>query len=198
MAFIEKVVRQSVLSTNLLPQRVWCNARDPGVDVSGIAGRGGQMTPVPVLVAEDTGTDEMRFVRKRQAMGGAHNRPRLAASEISLALYERDILSGFEEMYYLLVEHRDDLLAGDGPIQRFGEDQVRFIARPTRTYEQILIESYHPNVLRDAVDRDRLLDHIWLASEDQAWAALIPAELKDLLAGDVPLFTTRPSPHCSH
>src|SRR5437764_4803357 len=57
----------------------------------------------------------------------------------------------------------------------------------------MLDESFHPNVLRDALDRDRFFDRLWVGVEQQPdLSRIIAAERADLLAGDVPLFPTRP------
>jgi lantibiotic modifying enzyme len=45
------------------------------------------------------------------------------------------------------------------------DDQARVLLRPTEIYGRLLWESAHPDVLRDALDCDRLLDRLWLALE---------------------------------
>src|SRR5204862_1266666 len=55
------------------------------------------------------------------------------------------------------------------------------------------MESFHPNLLRDALKRERFFDRLWLAAEFQPQLSrLIAAERADLLRGDIPLFTTCP------
>lgn len=57
----------------------------------------------------------------------------------------------------------------------------------------MLTESFHPNLLRDALDRDRFFDRLWIGIEQQPYLSrIIAAERADLLAGDIPFFTTRP------
>ena len=51
----------------------------------------------------------------------------------------------------------------------------------------------HPDYLRDALDLDRLLDRLWVGVENNPHLLrLIKAERRDLIEGDVPIFTTRP------
>ncbi|HEY6320062.1 MAG TPA: type 2 lanthipeptide synthetase LanM, partial [Thermoanaerobaculia bacterium] len=70
---------------------------------------------------------------------------------------------------------------------------IRAVLRATQLYGQLLGESYHPDVLRDALDRDRLFDRLWLGTEDQPdLAKVVAAEHRDLCAGDVPVFTSTP------
>jgi lantibiotic modifying enzyme len=58
----------------------------------------------------------------------------------------------------------------------------------------LLNESYHPDVLRDAFDRDLLLNQLWIHFKHfPKLARIIPMELEDLQKGDIPIFTTYPA-----
>jgi type 2 lantibiotic biosynthesis protein LanM len=94
-------------------------------------------------------------------------------------------------MYRLLLAQPEALLVPGGPLDRFAQDEIRVLFRATRTYGRLLQESFHPDVLRDALDRDRLLDRLWVGVDRQpALAKIIPAEHDALLRGDIPRFTT--------
>ena len=189
-----KSVDYSVLRVGLLPQRVFGDEDSEGMDVSGLGGVGGQLTSIPVLSVEGERTDEMRFTRKRQPMAGSNNRPSMDGTEVQTHDYGGAIVSGFTTVYETLLRCRQDLLASDGPLMRFANDQVRVLLRPTQTYSVFLWETFHPDALRDALDRDRLLDRLWGAVPDSAYLErMITAERRDLTVGDVPIFTTRPS-----
>src|SRR5690606_22712346 len=70
------------------------------------------------------------------------------------------------------------------------------LARPTQLYNMLLTERSHPDHLRDAVVLDCLYDKLWLAvRHNPKLASLIPSEVRDLQAGDIPIFTTRPDSH---
>ena len=87
--------------------------------------------------------------------------------------------------------HRAELLAPGGPLDRFADDEIRVVLRPTQTYAALLHDSYHPDVLRDALDRDQLLDQLWGPTPYQPHlVTVIPSEQRDLQAGDIPIFTT--------
>jgi len=73
-------------------------------------------------------------------------------------------------------------------------DEVRVRLRPAHVYEQLLAGSFRPNMLRNALERDRYLDRLWTAVPAQpGLARTIPHEQADLLRGDIPKFTTRPN-----
>jgi type 2 lantibiotic biosynthesis protein LanM len=96
-------------------------------------------------------------------------------------------------MYRFLESHREELLAPGGPLSWFADDEVRVVIRATRTYSELLRESFHPDVLHNGLDRDRLFDRLWNgADENPHIAKLIPAERFDLWNGDVPMFTSLP------
>jgi len=186
-------IADSVLSVGLLPWRDWPNLESEGIDISGLGGAAGQITPHAIPDWEKAGTDEMRLTRKRLAMPGAHNRPSLNGADIDLCDYVEEVAAGFCKVYRLLLRHRDELLSPDGLLNRFADDEVRAIFRATRSYGVLLAESFHPDMLRDALDRDLLFDRLWLAVESRPWLAkVIFAEREDLQKGDIPLFTARP------
>ena len=187
-------VSYSVLRIGLLPERVWGNDECEGVDMSGLGTVDGQLTPHALPQWEETGTDAMHLVRKRKPIRADKNRPRLAGAGVNALDYQEEILEGFASTYSLLLKHRDELLAGDGPLARFAEDEVCVFLRSARTYRRLLRESYHPDVLRDALDRDRLFDMLWIEVEDdQDLAQVIRVERDELWRGDIPLFITRPA-----
>jgi type 2 lantibiotic biosynthesis protein LanM len=184
----------SVLGVGLLPQRIWANLESEGIDLSGLGGAAGQLTPNKVPTWEGAGTDEMRLVRKRLEMSGSQNRPTLNGIEVNVLDYAEQIVAGFTTLYQLLLKHRNELLVEDGPLARFSEDEVRVIVRPTQTYATLLDESYHPDVLRNALERDRLFDRLWDWGESLPYLArVIPAERRALWNCDIPIFTARPS-----
>jgi type 2 lantibiotic biosynthesis protein LanM len=192
--FAQRSFSHSVLRVGLLPQQIWVNEEGMGLDLSGMGGAEGQQTPFAVLTADNQGTDEMRFVRKRMEFGASQNRPTLNGAHVSLDDHADDLVAGFTEMYRLLHNRRAELLAADGPLTAFADDEVRLIARATKIYAQVLQESYHPNVLRSALDRDRLLDRLWVGIDYRPeLARLIPAEQADLQKGDIPFFASRPA-----
>ena len=50
-----------------------------------------------------------------------------------------------------------ELLAADGPLAAFAGAETRVVFRPTSTYGELLTESCHPDVMGNALLRDRLL-----------------------------------------
>lgn len=186
-------VSYSVIRTGLLPRRIRSDEDGEGVDLSGMGGKDGQLSLYATARFEDTGSDRMRLVLARTALQGTKNRPRLGDQAVDLGEHAGALLQGFADGYRTLARHRSALLAADGPIARFRDDEVRVILRPTRLYALLLADSFHPDHLRDAVDRERHFDKLWVAA--RRWSELaeaIPSEQAQLRAGDIPIFLGRP------
>ncbi len=189
-----QMMNYSVLRVGLLPRRLWLDDASEGVDISGLGATDGQLTPTPVPLWAGSGTDEMRLERQRVRMSAGNHRPVADSQAINVAEFVDEVIDGFTRMYQLLQQHRAALLADDGPLARFANDEIRVILRPTRTYSLLLRESFHPDVLRDALDRDQLFDRLWGNVPYQSYLArVIAAEQADLWRGDIPMFTTRPA-----
>jgi type 2 lantibiotic biosynthesis protein LanM len=184
----------TILRIGLLPSRHWGDDETEGVDLSGLGAFAGQLTPLPVPRWENEGTDELRLAPKRVVIPDTQHRPSIDGKPASALDHIEEIEAGFTELYRLLREHQDSLLAPGGVLGRFDDDEIRVILRGTRTYATILRNSFHPDLVRDALERDRFFDYLWREAVDRpALVPVIRAERDDLLGGDVPAFRSRPA-----
>lgn len=189
---------QTVLRVGLLPWRVSPLGQAGGSDIGGISAPTFQMTPAPVLTAEEAGTDRMRLVRKPVPVGAQAHRVVLPDGSMPPVLaHAGAVTAGFDRMYAFLLEHRESLLAADGPLAVFARDDVRVLIRSTSVYATLLQEGSHPDALRDEQQHRSLLARLCLDATDVAPRLIPPlqqvvdAEQADLAAGDVPIFWTR-------
>jgi type 2 lantibiotic biosynthesis protein LanM len=183
----ETLVR-SVRRTALLP-RVLIGEHG-ALDLSGLGGDQGAVYPSDVAGWEAAGTDRMRLVRRAAPFTGADNRPRLDGREVDPADHQGALLAGFRAGYDGIAAHRDAFAA---LLTACAGDEIRVVARPSAYYATFLDESTHPDVLRDALDRDGALGQLVEdVADDYARLRLVPHELDDLWAGDIPLFAARP------
>nr|WP_238355165.1 type 2 lanthipeptide synthetase LanM family protein [Kribbella sandramycini] len=184
-----RTLMSSVYRTALLPLLV---AGEHGVaDMSGLGGDADETTPIDVVDWEDCGLDTMHLVRRPGTTRGGQNRPRLTDVVVEPRDHELAVLTGFQAAYEAISWHRNELLGPDGLLARCADATVRFVPRNTNLYTGLLDEATHPDALRDAAGRSSLLDLLWEA--DETLNTLVPHELDDLWAGDVPLFTVRPN-----
>lgn len=190
---VNNIFNRSVLRIGLLPQRIWSNSDYDGIDLSGLGAKQGQLLPSRALSWAGIGTDDMHLAREQIRMSAKNHRPTLNGAEVNVLDYAQAISTGFTQVYQLLLHNRDDLLAEDGLLTCFEKQEVRVLLRPTRLYASLLAESFHPDLLRDALKRDQFFDRLWLGVEPKPDVAqVIRAECEDLWQGDVPMFTTRP------
>jgi lantibiotic modifying enzyme len=54
--------------------------------------------------------------------------------------------------------------------------------------------SAHPDLSRDGLEWEQFLDRLWVGADEAPYlAGVIPAERRDLLNDDIPVFTTTPT-----
>ncbi len=188
----DELLDHSVLRIGLLPQRLFSNQEKAGVDLSGLTAQNGQLTPDRIAQLRATGTDQMHITKDYIELEQGNHRPKLQEQDVDVLAYGKSLVTGFTTVYRLLLLHREELLETFLP--RFADTEVRVLPRATRLYASLLVDSTHPNVLRDALELERLLDRLWIGVGLQPYLArLIPAERADLLRGDIPKFTARPA-----
>jgi type 2 lantibiotic biosynthesis protein LanM len=184
----QSALLSSVFRTALLPLLI---SGEHGVaDISGMGGDAGELTPNSVVDWADAGLDSMHLVRRPSPARAGRNRPRLDGLVMEPRDHEVALLTGFRTAYEAIARHRDELLGPGGLLARCRSDEIRYVPRPTQLYATLLDESTHPDALRDAGGRGRLLDLLWEADENLR--PLVPNELAELWSGNIPLFTSRP------
>ena len=182
----------SVLRTALLPSLHFVGKSDVPVDFGGLSDVEGQQAPHPAPYVDMSVADEARIERMKTTMSGSLNIPTLQGAKPSPWMYTEEIVEGFTSMFRFLLAHRASLLAPDGPIRRFAGAEVRFIFRHTRTYALLGRETHHPDLQRNALDRDLHFARLWaLLDEREDIAGLIDSELRSMWSGDVPFFYAR-------
>ncbi|MFJ9523236.1 type 2 lanthipeptide synthetase LanM family protein [Kitasatospora sp. NPDC101801] len=181
----------SVRGTALLPALL--TGEQGTLDVSALGGDRGAPLPDEIPGWDAPDTDEMRLIRTTGVFRGAANRPQLDGADADPVAYTEDLVAGFRLGYDVLIGHRSELCGPEGLLARFAADETRVVLRATRWYAALLEESTHPDVLYDALDRDRVFDALWRESAaDQVLRPLVAAELACLWEGDVPLLRTLP------
>jgi type 2 lantibiotic biosynthesis protein LanM len=188
------LLTHTVRRVGLLPQHQWLNAQSPGTDLSALGASTKQRAGTTANSWTGMGTDTMQINKEQIEVRLDNHRPRLNGVEVETLAYEQHLIAGFRTVYRLLLQQRPALLETILPC--FANDEVRVLFRPTQHYSRLLSDSSHPDVLRDALDRDWLFDRLWIGVEDEPYLArLIAAEKIDLHNNDIPRFTTRPASH---
>lgn len=181
----------TVMRTSLLPRHTTVGQRI--VDVGGLSGNAADIEE-PVRRWLDSGRDTMRLGYVPARFPRSVNRPMLGDELVDPYQYRYELEQGFREVCQVVRASQSDLLLDGGPVDRFSDDPVRVILRPTRSYALLLDRANHPEALGDGLYQSLAFDHLWLdAAEWRSGAEIVLAEQKDLRAGDVPRFTSVPS-----
>ncbi|MBD2525525.1 type 2 lanthipeptide synthetase LanM family protein [Nostoc sp. FACHB-133] len=183
----------SVLRTGMLPRWDFSGDRSVAYDISGLGSTITQQTQTKVPRWHSINTDNMSLRYESVTLPVEKNVPRLGNIALSPDNYQTQIAVGFEQMYRLLMAHKDVLLACDSPLAAMQEQQVRFIFRATQIYGTILQSTWLPDYLRHGVDYSIELDQLsqaFLVAQEKpsAWP-ILKAELQAMEQLDIPCFS---------
>jgi type 2 lantibiotic biosynthesis protein LanM len=111
--------------------------------------------------------------------------------------HEEPLVAGFSRMYWFLDEHRERLLADDGPLPWLAAAEARFLFRDTRTYALLCERLWHPPYLRDGADWSIEMAVLYRAAarlrDRPSYWPLVRIEMAALQQVDVPVFTVSPA-----
>jgi len=71
------------------------------------------------------------------------------------------IVCGFKKVCRVFLTHQSDLLDANGPVARFRDDETRIDASPHTHLCSLARREFHPDVMRNALDRDQMFDLLW-------------------------------------
>lgn len=195
--YVVSYLQNSVLKTGLLPVRIFGNADHKGKDVSGISGFSGQLATSTMPYLEAPGTDEIQIKYKQSVYQEEnHHQPKLNGKNIILLDYIETIIKGFTNIYCLLQKNAKTLIAPDGLITCFANDEIRVLLRTTKEYGMLLSQSSNPNMLRNAIACEWLFDSLWKKTEKYPLLLkTVASERQSLLDSLIPRFITKPNSH---
>ncbi|MDQ0796291.1 type 2 lantibiotic biosynthesis protein LanM [Streptomyces sp. B1I3] len=186
-----RALHASVHRVGLLPQLL---VGDTTVlDMSAVGGGRAASSPLETASWAAAGTDTMHLVRTAGRFTASANSPTLGGVRADPFGFTDALCDGFRAAYTAVSGSRDELLGPKGLLRLFADDEIRFVPRPTWTYATLLHESTHPDLMRDAGERQQVFA---LLRTDvlgtPALAGLEDEEIAELWQGDVPVFTGRP------
>ena len=177
-----KALLGSVMSTLMLPQ----HARNE--NVSAIAG--GDTAP---RMALRYNPDRNRVEYQQAGTVDLLNRPTLDGQPVSPGPYAADIERGYRRLYQHFAGNKAIYASETGPLAQVAAHRTRVVVRDTQIYTTLLEQSWHPALLGDPANLVVHFLQIWQAAADTpSTIPLVPYELDQLLAGDVPYFTQAP------
>lgn len=181
----------SVLRTGFLP--LWEVSPDGiSVDISGLGARAGRLTPYRERRWLNVNTDAMRLEHQSIKVCAEEHLPRLDGAALNAAEYTAEIVSGFRQMYELLLKLRAELSADDGPLDKLGRQEVRIVFHATRLYGLLQKRLSAPRQMRNGVERSietDVLSRFYLnsAEKSELWP-ILEAEIYSMERLDIPRF----------
>ncbi len=188
-----KVVAGTVVRTGVVPRHV---VSDEVGDMAGFSVQRGEVTMEGQRFT-DLNTDRMDLVVEEYPDREGANLPEYDGEVVGPRDNVEEILGGFEEMYRFVVDHREALLAGDGPVEGLTdrESRVRVLYRPTSVYGQIIDSTSEPAALRTGVQfgvRTEALAKLVVRGEvDRAVWSVFEAERDVLRDFNTPRFSAK-------
>lgn len=183
-------LNDSIFRTSMLPIVYTPDSTFP--ELSGLGGQGNQILPQKSYVLEGIGTDEMCFVKRDIIFEEKINRPKFNGKYLNAEQYSKHIAQGFENLYKIFMNHKEDLTSNNGLLYQFKENSIRVIPRATQTYSTFIDIGHHPKYLQNGIERVRLFEYFWqITSNFSIYKKITHCECKDLLIDDVPYFTSK-------
>jgi type 2 lantibiotic biosynthesis protein LanM len=193
---ITQKLADSVLSTALLPMKELLVGNDLlSIDMSGLGKLEAQTALSPIW--KDINTDGMTVGYEEIDFAPKANVPQLNGVPVTPEQFITEIVTGFDLMYRWLMLHQAQLLAPDSPLMVFADRECRLLFRNTRTYDVILANSYHPDLMEVGIARSIGLDVLsrgFLTSSNKPdfWQ-ILAAEQHDMEQLDIPMLMANTS-----
>ncbi|MBE6051825.1 MAG: type 2 lantipeptide synthetase LanM [Clostridium sp.] len=187
---INKIISDSVYFSGLLPRNIISKKNKNVLDLSGLSASEEQKAQYKTMVIENYDTDEVKIVKKYMNIEIKNNNPKLGDKVIKSENYVNDIKEGFLNLYRWMLKNKKILK--EKVIEFFSNKECRVVIRATMVYSQILNTSYHPELLKNTVDRKVYLSRIAISS-NEIIKRFIATEYDELFYGDIPYFKVNTS-----
>ncbi|GIK62400.1 MAG: hypothetical protein BroJett018_01940 [Chloroflexota bacterium] len=198
-----KIIENSVLRTQVLPRWEF-GSGSIAYDMSALGSFEKDETDLLRPIWKNINTDVMYLGSQERTMD-LRLKPYyegLGFKYLNPVGYESEIIGGFTEMYRFLMTHRDELLAEGSPLEGFKNQRVRYVFRPTQTYQTVLQHTLQPRYLHEGIDRSiqiESLNRVLLAwDEKPIFWDIHKGEAQAMEQMDVPLLTYNSSETSLH
>lgn len=178
-------IYNSVKGAALLPTQIVNQKNNRIMEVGGLSNTDRQAAPFKSYYLKDFNSAEIKVVSEYGFVEAKNNNPILDGMAVDSAQYTKEIKNGFFFTYKWIEENRS--IFKEKLMLLFKECLGRLVYRPTNVYMQLLTTSYHPDVLRNTIDRKIYLNRIGLVA-DTGEREILNSELAQMLDGDIPYF----------
>ncbi|MCW3081697.1 type 2 lanthipeptide synthetase LanM [Segetibacter sp.] len=196
-----KLPQFNVLNTALLPVLVFQGHNKPPIDASALGANGEIESNHKIWKWKNIGTDALNLEQESGFYKAEGNQPVLNTKAISPEEYLEQIITGFDKVTDWIFEIQPLLEdENSNPFSHFKNQVIRIIPRLTRSYYDILENSYTVPALKSEDDRRKVILHFlnqfsfqlpYVNSEQKE--QIIKSEFKAIERLDIPYFTANTS-----
>ncbi len=187
----ERALAKSVIRMGLLPYFSWATGDNRrGIDLSGLGAAQGQEAPFGVPTMEAVETDEMRLEASTPEAGKLLQPPHHPTA--FLGRIPAGDRAGLPPHVRRPAGKPGAPAGWRWPVDSLPPRSRSRHSACHQLFSRNQQETYHPDCLRDALDRERLLSALWVAARSQrAYRRIAVTESRALWRGDIPYFWTR-------
>ena len=187
---VNKLVSESIYFSGLLPRKIVSKKNHNIIDLAGLSMANEAKAQYKTMVIENYDTDEVKIVKRYINIKPKNNNPKLRNEVVKSEEYIEKIEEGFINFYRWIINNK--VLLKNKIKQCFSNKECRVVIRGTMVYSQILNTSYHPQLLKNTIDRKVYLSRIGI-SLNETISRFLPKEYEDIQQGDIPYFTVNTS-----
>lgn len=177
------VLRDSVMSTGILPNRLRVGESKDGFDASGLNHEEKQVSPVKSMMVMNDKTDEIKLKMGNTYLDGAENTPKFYNENVNVKEYLDDLINGFEMVYMWVINNKQKFV--ETVEREFGDTRIRVVLKPTFLYAQISLFSKHPYFMTSKSAHEMFVARIGIYSENND---ITKSEIRTLNRGEIPYF----------
>ena len=195
---VKQKIRPLVSNSMILPQQITSKDKKSSYDVSAMGPNTAIDKTINTKVWGNYGIDDVRMIEQEISSPKYNNMPLLNNSEINIADYYQDFISGFEYFYHLFLANKDELLSANSPLDFFKNSLhpekpkviSRVLFKTTPDYYLVLKNSYHPRLLFNKQEHDKYLNNNLNFNKNLS-DSLLKAEIHSINNNDIPYFYCR-------
>ncbi|HGO4018601.1 TPA: type 2 lanthipeptide synthetase LanM [Staphylococcus aureus] len=173
-----------VSRTLLLPTKGSGNNNLNHVEMSALNGKFRKNAFLALQVINE-GTDKIKYDYIPLDFNGSNNLP-TRDENFDICLYRKEIKKGFQNFSETLLKYKNSKDFKELCKDVLENNKARILLRDTNQYGVIISHMYHPDFLKDMLDREKILENMWGFPYPNK--GIIYSEVEQMKKSDIPIF----------
>ena len=187
---LKKIFVDSVLGTYILPNNTPTSLID--IDICALTSGqsiGKESEKLYYFGITNNGTINIHFEKKKSEAYESLSNVRYKETLVEADAYIKEIADGFRDAYVVIKNEKKAILA---ILDKHSDDRIRQVIRTTYVYGKYLDAAYHPNYLKSAAERKRVISLIYgKLKKNTKMLQIADKEIEMLYRDDIPYFYTK-------